>query len=553
MSDFIYGLDFGTTTTLMAIPTDGMPRVIPIGRDNAWMPSVISVSIEDQLNVGDAATDQTHADQIRSPKSAITQKNFGMLKTPNGKEVSADTAILALLTEVKNRADANGFDPEGQVRMSCPAMWTGEQRKRLADLAKLAGINTDVDNFLDEPIGACVAWWWNNFFNRGKKQTARILVFDLGGGTLDVAVADIYGETIPEITVLAARGINIAGDSLDLKLAHYYESRLFDDFKIEIAARDDYLILRNLIIRASRKVKEELSTFESTTFKIEDPDYSFLPLVEISRIDLESVYRPDLELALSCVRTTIRETYLKNRNHNSAEMAVFRTTPIEEIAQDIQYVVLAGGMSQIPLIGEALRRILPNAITEHVTQPHESTEAIVKGVANRNEFSDLNIHRPNFNFLIRWIDDDEVLKIETLYPAFTPLCEDWEIMTGNFSLGYEQWATVSKSKGMRAEIFLESVGGRKTTLNFAGQFVESIPVKVSRAKKIRFKIHLDGKIIVAHGGETTILRVKEWPYIRWQAGRIANNELKIEYVSDNLMLNLYEIWGGGGERRHQQF
>ena len=541
MADFIYGLDFGTSTTLMAIPTDGMPRIIPIGRDNNWMPSVVALSSSTKLSVGDLATDQNHADQIRSPKTAITNDIFGKLKSPSGREVDADKAILAILEEAKKKADENGLDPDGLVRMSCPAMWTGEQRTRLSNLAKLAGINTDVDVFLDEPIGACVAWWWNNFYKQTRKETARILVFDLGGGTLDVAVADIYGETIPEITVLAARGISIAGDSLDVKLADYFESRLQSEFGINVSERDDYAILRNLTIRASKKIKEELSIFDTAIYEIDDPDYSFLPKVEVSRLDLEMVYRSDLERAMSCVKTTIQETYLKNMNRNSSDMSVFAQTPISEIAKDIKFVVLAGGMSQIPIIKEELRKVLPNAISEHVTEAHESTEAIVKGVANKNEFSDLNIHRPNFNFFIKWKDRDEIIHSEHIYPAFTPLYDDYELSLGNFLLSHKKaWKPPAEIKNGRAEIYLESVGGRATTLNIDGKALPFIPIRISRGKDIMFSIYLDGTIMITHEDGVIKLRVKEWPYIRWRAGRDSGSQIQIENIGADLNVNIFD-------------
>jgi molecular chaperone DnaK (HSP70) len=533
MADFIYGLDFGTSTTLMAIPTDGMPRIIPIGRDNNWMPSVVAISNTIELSVGDMATDQNHADQIRSPKTAITNDIFGKLTSPSGREVDADKAILSILLEAKKKADENGLEPDGMVRMSCPAMWTGEQRLRLANLANLAGINTNVDAFLDEPIGACVAWWWNNFYKRGRKTSDRILVFDLGGGTLDIAVADIYGETTPEITVLAARGISIAGDSLDLKLADYFEARLISEFAINISNREDYSILRNLVIRASKRIKEALSVFQNAVYELDDPDYSFLPKIEISQTDLEMVYRPDLDRAISCVKTTIRETYLKNMNRNSEEMSVFAKTPIEEIAKDIRFIVLAGGMSQIPIIKEELRKILPNAISEHVTEAHEATEAIVKGVANRNEFSDLNIHRPNFNFFINWKDDNQVILSEIIYPAFKPLYEDYELLSGNFLLSYKkQWMPPGNISEGRAEIYLRSVGGRPTTMNLDGRLTQHIPVKISRWKNIMFSIYLDGTIMITHEDGVISLRVKEWPYIRWEAGKDSRNEIHIESIGN---------------------
>lgn len=533
MEEYVYGLDFGTSTTLMAIPREGMPQILPIGRSDNWMPSLIGLGDGGDVVVGDFASDKPHGDQIRSPKTAITREQFGNLVSPSGKTIEADLAIVNILEEVSKKAKELGLDPKGRVRMSCPAMWTGAQRKRLADLAQIAGINTDVDSMLDEPVAACVTWWWNNFYTRNKRQTAKVLVFDLGGGTLDVAVADIYGERIPEITVLAARGIPIAGDSLDAALANHYESELMKEHNIDLAKREDYAIIRNLIIRASRNVKEGLSYLDSMNFKLEDSSYSFIPEIEFSRLDLEMVYQHDLTRALDCVKATMKETFLKNHNHNSAEMQSFQSVSHEELSKDVEYIVLAGGMSRIPIIKEELQKLFPNANIESSLDNNSVTEAIVMGVANRNEFEDLNIHRPNFNFVVKWKEEDDSIKEHVFYPAFEPLHSDLDIIQGKFLMGYpDSWIPITNPKGLDAHLFLESVGGRRVNLSISGVAIDHIPLRVFKGFPVQFKIYLDGRIMITDQEREYSLRVKQWPYIRWHTDRVLDETLKIEYVEN---------------------
>ena len=99
--------------------------------------------------------------------------------------------------------------------MGCPAMWTGPQRRRLLDLARKAGIPVGHATLVDEPVAAGVAWLTHRYLAHREAPEGRVLVFDMGGGTLDVAVLDVVGGAKPDVTVLAAIGLPEAGDDLD--------------------------------------------------------------------------------------------------------------------------------------------------------------------------------------------------------------------------------------------------------------------------------------------------------------------------------------------------
>jgi molecular chaperone DnaK (HSP70) len=85
-------------------------------------------------------------------------------------------------------------------------MWDGPQLKRLLDLAEKAALPVDSSTLVDEPIAAGVAWVSHRFLAYGERPEGRLLVFDMGGGTLDIAVLDVVGGERPEISVLSALG-----------------------------------------------------------------------------------------------------------------------------------------------------------------------------------------------------------------------------------------------------------------------------------------------------------------------------------------------------------
>ena len=102
------------------------------------------------------------------------------------------------------------------------------RRKRLLDLARSAGLPVDDHTLIDEPIAAGVAWVNNRIARSGQGVRGQLLVFDMGGGTLDVAVLDVHADLgeDPEISVLSSWGIDEAGDALDEALADELERQL---------------------------------------------------------------------------------------------------------------------------------------------------------------------------------------------------------------------------------------------------------------------------------------------------------------------------------------
>jgi molecular chaperone DnaK (HSP70) len=518
MSEFTLGLDFGTSTTLVALP--GLePRVFPIGKEagNTWLPSVISIDGTSDWMVGEDADKGAIANQFRSPKSAITH-NQQILTNANGVEISADEAIKRIITEVSNRCNENGLKNFSNVRLSCPAMWTGDQRKRLVKLVNEAGFVSDIDNVLDEPISASIAWWWSRF-SKGLKidHKKRALIFDLGGGTLDVAVVDIYPRPgIPEMTILSARGIAVAGDELDKALAKHLTERLLEECNFDVNSQTEQTLVEVAIRLAARDCKETLSSVDETTFHV-DQRIAKVPTLRILRVELNDVYAQQMQLAINCVDAALREARMKaGDNLSGPEIAKI---PISELGAEIDFIVLAGGMSQIPKVAEDLQALMPKAQIEFATSdPKTSTSAIVMGVANQNEFADLNIHRPNFDFVFSYKDRLGADHKKIVYPAFTPLYSPEQVMRGDDLLGFSiDWKPEDFPLGGKVYLNIETIGGRKVSLRNQDSNEDlELEFEADRFDGIRMKIYASGKIIINdRSGRSFIARVREWPHIRW--------------------------------------
>ena len=549
MSEFTLGLDFGTSTTLVALP--GLePRVFPIGKEagNTWLPSIISIDDSAEWLVGEDADKGAIANQFRSPKSAITHDKQH-LRNANGVEILADEAIRRIIVEVSNRCIENGFKNFSQVRLSCPAMWTGTQRKRLVKLVNEAGFVSDIDHVLDEPISASIAWWWSRF-SKGLKidQKKRAVIFDLGGGTLDVAVVDIYPRPgMPEMTILSARGIAIAGDELDKALAKHLTDRLLEECKFDVKSQTEQALVEVAIRLAARECKEILSTVDETTFHV-DPRIAKVPTLKILRVELNDVYSQQMQLAINCVDAALREARMKaGDNLSGPEIAKIS---LNELGAEIDFIVLAGGMSQIPKVAEDLQALMPKAQIEFATSdPRTSTSAIVLGVANQNEFADLNIHRPNFDFVFSYNDRSGIEHKKVVYPAFTPLYSPEQVMRGDDLLGFSiDWKPEHFPLSGKVYLSVETIGGRKVSLrNHDSSEDLELEFEADKFEGIRMKIYANGKIIINdRSGRTFIARVREWPHIRWTSTMdFSKFALKLELAPETAVSGKGTDWWRG--------
>ena len=130
MADTV-GVDFGTATTLVSEPA----AVLPLGRATNGLPSVVRVA-DGALLVGEDAEEVSPDQVIRSVKRAITERRdvFTLARPDSDEtlEVHADDAIAAVLGETLDRAGRAGVALDGPrpVRLGCPAMWDGAQRRR---------------------------------------------------------------------------------------------------------------------------------------------------------------------------------------------------------------------------------------------------------------------------------------------------------------------------------------------------------------------------------------------------------------------------------------
>lgn len=524
----LVGLDFGTSTTLIA-HSDGIDGVsmIPLGATTRWLPSIAGVADRMGSILVAEETDQIPLTQIvRSIKKSITKKQRQIsIELPDGPLlVDADAIASAIVAEAFHRVrSTSGFTQLSSVRAGCPAMWDADQRERLRGILQTAGFAVDKSDVIDEPIAAALSWVTEQRRIAGEKFEGLLVVFDYGGGTLDVAVCLVRWEAEqPKLAVLSCEGVDNAGDNIDDALAAYVEQRDFSDLRplteVQNAA----------IRRAVTGAKEVLSTATSADVVL---DRYGLRNVKLTRAELETTLRPLLMHCFEYLSFALRGALLRDQRFDEHVRI-----SAENLRAEVDCVLLTGGTSQIPLVQEEIQKRFGRV--ELVGANAKGTvrgpqEAVVAGLVYEPErYSQINLHRPSFDVWLEWKTRGRQPEHTVLYRAHTPL------------YGFEVFSHIKSTLGARGEAYLpdedlewsaislRSVGGESLPIRLVWEQdgpeaippvedLERLPLGARRASKVDIKLYVDGRILIrtnerqwSYRGHEGALYLETWPMIR---------------------------------------
>lgn len=196
----IIGIDLGTTNSLVAYFTEDGPQIIPNRLGNHMTPSVVSVDGE-QVYVGETAKER----QILFPDSSasVFKRNMGSQKVYqlDGKRFTAEELSSFVLRSLKEDAEHYLQEPVEEAVISVPAYFNEARRKATKRAGELAGLK--VERIISEPTAAAIAYGLYQ-----KKENTKFLVFDLGGGTFDVSILELFHNILE---VRAVAGDNYLG------------------------------------------------------------------------------------------------------------------------------------------------------------------------------------------------------------------------------------------------------------------------------------------------------------------------------------------------------
>ena len=234
----LIGIDLGTTNSLAACYKDGKVHIIPNRLGRHLTPSVVSVDPDGTVYVGQTAKERGITHPLETAlvfkRSMGTNKEYEL----SGRTFSAEELSSLVLRSLKEDAEAYLGEPVEEAIISVPAYFNDLQRKATKRAGELAGWK--VSRIINEPTAAALAYGMG-----GQEDNARYLVFDLGGGTFDVSILELFG---PVMEVHAIAGDNFTGgEDFTMMLCSMY----LDKFGISP---------RNLDIRSMNELKKAAET-----------------------------------------------------------------------------------------------------------------------------------------------------------------------------------------------------------------------------------------------------------------------------------------------------
>lgn len=348
MAKKIIGIDLGTTNSVVSFMEGGSPKVIPNKEGSNTTPSVVAFTKDGKRLVGTLAKRQAITNPentIYSAKRFIGQ-NFDNIKNEavnfpykivkkdngevgimaQGKEYTPQEISAAILSELKEVAEAYIGEKITEAVITVPAYFNDAQRQATKDAGKIAGL--DVKRIINEPTAAALA------YGEDKKKNGIVAVFDFGGGTFDVSILDIHDGVIE---VKATNGDTyLGGDDIDQRLIDY----IIEEFKKEqgIDLRQDKMALQRLK-EAAEKAKKELSSVEETEIN--------LPYITADASGPKHLTLKITRAKLEALCSDIFERLLEPCKKAVADAKVNKS--------EIDEVILVGGSTRIPKVQQLVK------------------------------------------------------------------------------------------------------------------------------------------------------------------------------------------------------
>src|SRR6516165_5542871 len=252
----IIGIDLGTTNSEVAVIRDGRPEVLPGEDGDPILPSVVGLDPQGHLLVGKAARNQyvlAPERTIRSIKRKMGQESTVMLGdqkyTPQ--EISA-----IILRTLKRRAEAALGHTVSKAVITVPAFFNDNQRQATREAGELAGL--EVVRIINEPTAAVLT------YDPHPTEMERLLVYDLGGGTFDISVAQIENGVVE---IQASHGdTQLGGDDFDQLLFEHICDAFQKEHGVDLRAS---LGAKARVLRAAEEAKKRLSAEAVTTIEEE--------------------------------------------------------------------------------------------------------------------------------------------------------------------------------------------------------------------------------------------------------------------------------------------
>ncbi|CAD7769858.1 Chaperone protein DnaK [Candidatus Methanoperedenaceae archaeon GB37] len=349
----IIGIDLGTSNSAAAVLIGGKPTIIPsaegttVGGGKAF-PSVVAFTKKGEILVGEPARRQAVSNPERTIIAIKRKMGTDYKVNIDGKTYTPQEISAFILQKIKRDSEAFIGEKVEKAVITVPAYFNDNQRQATKDAGRIAGL--DVVRIINEPTAASLA------YGLDREGELKILVFDFGGGTLDVTIMEL-GDGVFEVKSTAG-DTQLGGTDMDNALVDY----IAEEFKREhgIDLREDKMAKQRLQ-EAAEKAKIELSTTMSTNINLPfitaDAHGPKHLEMEITRAKLEEIVKPVVERCRNSIMRALEDAKLQ--------------------PSDIDKIIMVGGPTRMPIV----QRFVEDLIGKPIERGVDPMECVAIGAA----------------------------------------------------------------------------------------------------------------------------------------------------------------------------
>ncbi|TNB84363.1 molecular chaperone HscC [Pseudomonas sp. Fig-3] len=310
----IIGIDLGTTNSLVAAWDGERARLLPNALGNLLTPSVVGLDDHGQLIVGEIARERLHTHPHLT--TSLFKRYMGSARETllSGRAYRAEELSAMLLRSLKADAERALGEPVHEAVISVPAYFSDAQRKATRITGELAGLK--IEKLINEPTAAALA------YGLQERNETTFLVFDLGGGTFDVSILELF-EGVMEVRASAGDNF-LGGEDFDDRLVEHFIA------KIGVADLPDITLpaIAQRLRREAQRVRHALGQAQVAHFILREQMREWS--LELTQNDLADIVQPLLERLRTPIERALRDARIK--------------------VADLDEILLVGGTTRMPLV-----------------------------------------------------------------------------------------------------------------------------------------------------------------------------------------------------------
>lgn len=349
----IIGIDLGTSNSAAAVLQGGKPVIIPSAEGTTQygkaFPSVVAFGDDGQMFVGEPARRQAISNPERTIMAAKRKMGTSHKYSLNGKQYTPQQISAFLLQKIKKDAEEFIGEPVHKAVITVPAYFDDDQRQATKDAGTIAGL--EVVRLVNEPTSAAMAFGLDK-----SDSNLKIMVFDLGGGTLDVTIME-FGEGVFEVKSTSG-DTQLGGTDMDKIIIEFIASEFKKKEGIDLS-KDPTAMQR--LREAAEKAKIELSTTLESDINLpfiaqKDSTPKHLQM-KLTRAKLDQLIEPIVQRCKHPMEQALRDSKLK--------------------PSEVDKIILVGGPTRMPII----RKFVEDYLGKKAERGVDPMECVAQGAA----------------------------------------------------------------------------------------------------------------------------------------------------------------------------